>query len=139
VARATLSDAGRSQEALVIGHPIGGLGAPPVAAGRGGARAGELVVDRTSGVAVGDEVRVGGRRFTVAGLSADTTLLAGLPVVFMPIADARAALFGGGQVVSTLGPTWPSSGVPTGWWWRVRTRWRPTPSDRSRAPWPRSI
>jgi putative ABC transport system permease protein len=114
VARATLSDAGRSQEVLVIGHPIGGLGAPPVVAGEAVRGSGELVVDRTSGVAVGDDVHVGGRRFTVAGLSADTTLLAGLPVVFLPIADARAALFGGGQVVSALVSDAARQQVPDG-------------------------
>lgn len=114
VARATLSDDGRSQEALVVGHPVGGLGTPPVVAGGSVRGAGELVVDRSSGVAVGDQVRVGDRPFTVAGSSADTTLLAGLPVVFMPIADARGALFGGAQVVSALVSVDPRLQVPDG-------------------------
>lgn len=102
VARGTLTEGGRAQEALVIGHPEGGIGAPPIVAGAAARGAGQLVVDRTSGVAVGDEVQIGDRRFTVAGLSADTTLLAGLPVVFLPITEARAALFGGRPVVSAL-------------------------------------
>ncbi len=102
VARGTLTDDGRSQEALVIGHPVGGIGAPPVVEGASVGGAGELVVDRTSGVAVGDDIRVGEQRFTVVGLSADTTLLAGLPVAFLRIDDARDALFGGSPVVSAL-------------------------------------
>lgn len=102
VARATLSGGGHDQESLVVGHPVGGLGSPPVVEGGPVAGSGELVVDRASGLTVGDRVSVGGHRTTVVGLSADTTLLAGLPVVFLPIADAREALFGGSEVVSAL-------------------------------------
>jgi putative ABC transport system permease protein len=114
VARGTLTEGGQAQETLVIGHPVDGIGAPPTVAGAASGGAGQLVVDRTSGVAVGDEVRIGDRRFTVAGLSADTTLLAGLPVVFMPIADARDALFGGRPVVSALVTDAPLQQVPDG-------------------------
>jgi len=114
VARGTLTEGADAQEALVIGHPVGGVGTPPVVAGAAASGAGELVVDRTSGVSVGDEVRVGDRGFTVVGLSADTTLLAGLPVVFMPIGDARSGLFGGSPVVSALVSDAPLRQEPDG-------------------------
>lgn len=114
VARATLAHGGHDQESLVIGHPVGEVGAPPVAAGAPVRAAGQLVVDRTSGAVVGDEVTVADHPATVVGLSRDTTLLAGLPVVFMPIDDARAALFGGAPVVSALVSATPVERGPDG-------------------------
>jgi putative ABC transport system permease protein len=114
VARGTLTRNGQPDEALVIGHPIGAVGSPPIAAGRPVRAESELVIDRTAGVAVGAEAEIGDRRFTVVGLTEDTTLLAGLPVVFMPIAGARTALFGGSPVVSTMVTSSSPPAVPDG-------------------------
>ncbi|MFP3915331.1 MAG: ABC transporter permease [Actinomycetota bacterium] len=102
VARATLDVAGEDQESLVVGHELEALGTPPVSAGRSVGQRGEVVLDRSAGASVGDRVGIGDSRFTVVGLTDDTTLLAGLPVVFASIEDAREVLFGGVPVVSAL-------------------------------------
>lgn len=110
VARGSLNAEGReSDEVLVIGHVIGGLGAPDPTDGRPVAAHGEVVLDRSAGFALGDEVELAALPLTVVGLTDDTTLLAGLPVVFLGVEDAREALFDGGPVVSAV----LLSGAPT--------------------------
>lgn len=112
VARATLNDGIDRQEAVVIGHVIGGMGSPPVQRGRAASRPGELTVDGSSGTSIGDTVGVGDASFEVVGLTSDTTLLAGLPVIFLPLEDARQALFGGVPVISALVTDVPAADVP---------------------------
>lgn len=102
VARGTLEVHGQQEETVVVGHELGGLGSPPASEGRGATTSGEVVLDRTAGAAIGDTVGIGESEFVVVGLTEDTTLLAGLPLVFAPIEDARQALFGGAPVVSAL-------------------------------------
>lgn len=102
IARGTLDVGGEHEEALVVGHEVEGLGAPQVSEGRRTQGSGEVVLDRSAGAVLGDTVGIGDSGFTVVGLTDDTTLLAGLPVVFAPIDDARDVLFGGTPVVSAL-------------------------------------
>jgi len=102
IARGTLEIADQQAETVVVGHEIGNLGSPRVSEGRPTEASGEVVIDRTAGALVGDLVGIGENEFTVVGLTDDTTLLAGLPLVFVPVEDARQALFGDVQVVSAL-------------------------------------
>lgn len=102
IARGTLEIADRQTETVVVGHEIENLGSPRVSEGRTIETSGEVVIDRTAGVSVGDLVGIGENEFRVVGLTDDTTLLAGLPLVFLLIDDARQALFGGVPVVSAL-------------------------------------
>lgn len=111
VARGTMTGAGEPGEVLVVGQASWGGDDPRLVEGRPAAATDELVVDRTGGVAVGDDVQLGSRRFRVTGLSQDTTLLAGLPVVFIPIEGAREALFGGAPVVSALVSDTPAAAL----------------------------
>ena len=101
-ARSSLVDGSNGEEIVLIGHEPGGLGAPPVSEGRGVAGAGEAVVDDTLQVDVGDEVDVGGRPFTVVGRSSDTTILAGLPFVFVSTPDAQELVFRSTDVISAV-------------------------------------
>jgi len=100
VARGSLNapDAGAT-EALVIGHELG-LGAPSPTDGRAATGPGEIVVDRTAGFELGDEIALGATPVTVVGIHDDTTVLAGLPVVFLDLGEARTALFDGREVVT---------------------------------------
>ncbi|NND83726.1 MAG: ABC transporter permease [Acidimicrobiia bacterium] len=103
VARGSLNAEGReSDEVLVIGHVIGGLGSPEPTDGRPVEARGEVVLDRSAGFEIGDEVALAALPLTVVGLTDDTTLLAGLPVVFVSVEDARTGLFDGRPVVSTV-------------------------------------
>lgn len=102
VARATLNVGGEPDEAVVIGQVTERLDAVEVSEGRAPAGPGEVVLDASAGAVTGEKVGLGEASFTVVGLSTDTTLLAGLPVIFAPIEDAREALFGGSEVVSAM-------------------------------------
>lgn len=102
VARATLNVGGEPGEAVVIGQVTERLDALEVSEGRAPARPGEVMLDTSAGALLGEKVGLGEASFTVVGLSTNTTLLAGIPVVFAPIEDAREALFGGAEVVSAM-------------------------------------
>lgn len=108
VARASID---AEDEVIVVGHVLGGLGQPTPVDGRVAEAHGEAVVDRSAGHDLGDEILIGDRRFVVVGRSLDTTLLAGIPLVFMSIDDARSALFGGREIVSAFVSTAAIGGV----------------------------
>lgn len=114
VARGTLDVKGEAEEVMIVGHVSGGIGAPQPSVGRAADSPGEAVVDETAGASVGDRLSLGGYDIAVVGISRDTTLLAGLPVVFLPIDDARRAVFGGSPVVSAVLTSNPPSYSPPG-------------------------
>ena len=99
-ARSSLEHDGSTDEVVVLGHVPDALGAPPVAEGRSAAQPGEIVLDASLGVDVGDRVAVAGEPFAVVGLSEDTTILAGIPLVFIPLEDAQRLIFRSPDVVS---------------------------------------
>jgi putative ABC transport system permease protein len=100
VARGTLGIDGVQSESVVIGHVYGGEVDPPLIEGRRASATGEVVLDATTGVSLGDQIRLADTSFRVVGISDDTTLLAGQPIVFGGIDDIRDALFGGAPVTS---------------------------------------
>lgn len=102
MARGTLTVDGIASESVVLGHVVGGSVTPPLAEGRHVGATGEAVTDESTGVAVGDEIRLSDTSFTVVGITADTTLLAGQPLVFVGIDDVRDVLFGGSHATSAL-------------------------------------
>ncbi len=114
VARGSLNSEGEPQEALVIGHEIGGLGSPVPVDGRAAQEEGEAVIDRTAGFAIGDQVALGTTELTVVGIHDDTTVLAGLPVIFLGIEEARNALFDGRPVTTGVLLTEVPESLPDG-------------------------
>lgn len=114
VARGSLNPPGSEPtEALVIGHSSG-LGSPAPAEGQAAVGPGEIVVDRTAGFEMGDEIALGAVPVTVVGIHDDTTVLAGLPVVFLDIDEARSALFDGREVVTGVVLSGSADSLPTG-------------------------
>jgi putative ABC transport system permease protein len=101
-ARSSLVHGEAGEEIVLIGHDVGQLGEPPVVDGRPIAAAGEAVVDDSVDVEVGDTVEVGGRPFEVVGRSNDTTILAGLPFVFVATSDAQDLVFRSREVISAV-------------------------------------
>jgi len=99
-ARSSLGHDGSNEEIVVLGHAIDGLGSPPISDGRAVAGPGEIVLDSSLDIPVGDHVQVGGQPFEVVGLSDDTTILAGIPLVFMSLDDAQRLVFRSTDVVS---------------------------------------
>jgi putative ABC transport system permease protein len=106
VARGSLAhdelDAADADEVVIIGHLIGGLGSPDVVDGRAIAGAGEIVIDRSADVDVGDAVVLSGAPFTVVGLVEDATVLAGFPLAFVDLGDAQDLAFQTRAVVSAV-------------------------------------
>jgi putative ABC transport system permease protein len=98
--RSSLQHDGSSEEIVVLGHMPDALGSPPVREGRSAAGPGEIVLDASLDVDVGGQVVVAGEPFDVVGISEDTTILAGIPLVFMPLADAQRLIFRSPDVVS---------------------------------------
>lgn len=102
VARGTLTVEEEESEAIVIAAEVGGLGVPEPVDGAAPSASGEVLLDVSSGAAVGDEVMLGDDTYSVVGLSEDTTVLAGLTGTFVTIDDARATVFGGVPVTSAV-------------------------------------
>lgn len=89
-------------DAYVIGYRPGGLGEPPVNEGRAPAADGEVAIDAKAGIALGGEVIVAGARFDVVGVTDGLTVLGERPNVYMTLADAQRAVFGGQPVATAF-------------------------------------
>ena len=89
-------------DVYLIGARPGGLGAPKVTDGRPPRHTGEAVLDRRAGRKVGDVVRLGGRTFQVVGLVKGVTVWAGVPAMFVTLADAQDLVFGGAPAATAV-------------------------------------
>lgn len=101
-ARSSLVHGDTGEEVVLIGSDADGLGAPPIADGRGVETSDEAVLDSSLGIDLGDEVTVAGRRFTVVGTTNDTTILAGIPFVFVATEAAQELVFRSTDVISAV-------------------------------------
>lgn len=102
VSRSSVIADEKADEVILVGHEVGELGSPDPSDGRAVAASGELVADGTAGLDVGEEVTVAGVPFTVVGETKNTTLLAGIPVVFVTLADAQDLVFRTNDVISAV-------------------------------------
>lgn len=100
--------------ANVMGVNVGGLGVPSVATGRTLAGDGEIVVDRRTGIAVGSTVQLGNAVLRVVGQVSGRTLAGGVPMTYVTLHDAQAALLGGRHVVTGVVTSGVPSAVPAG-------------------------
>lgn len=85
-------------QSALIGIPVGWPSADSIKEGRAISASGEVVVDRSLGAKLGSRVSLADKTFTVVGLTVDTTLYGGQPVVFIPMRDAQDLLAGGADV-----------------------------------------
>lgn len=102
ITRSSLADGGTPEEVVLVGFESGGLGSPLVVDGRVPDAPGEVAVDDSSGFGVGDAVTVSGEPFTVVGLTDKTTVLAGIPFVYLPLSDAQMLAFTTTEVISSV-------------------------------------
>jgi putative ABC transport system permease protein len=98
----------------VLGYRPTGLGSPDVDRGRALESAGEVVVDDTLGIAVGDTIQLGDRRMTVVGVAGGVTFNFGLPTVFASIDDVQALAFAGQPFVTAVVTQGVPASVPAG-------------------------
>jgi putative ABC transport system permease protein len=102
ITRSSLSDGETPEEVVLVGFEPGGLGAPQIVEGSTPDGPGEVAVDRTAGVEVGDDVALAGEPFTVVGLTENTTVLAGIPFTYLTLPDAQMLAFTTTQVISSV-------------------------------------
>jgi putative ABC transport system permease protein len=86
----------------LIGHVPGGTGTPAPTKGRAARQPGEIVVNDSLGLGVGDHIVVGSRPFEVVGVVTNRTYSAGIPMVFAPISDAEALAFNGQPLATAI-------------------------------------
>jgi putative ABC transport system permease protein len=98
----------------VLGVTTGGLGVPTVRKGKTVATNGEVVLDSRADTAVGKTVRIGAMSFRVVGTVTDRTLSAGVPMAYMTLSDAQAALLGGRPMVTAVVTSGVPASVPPG-------------------------
>src|SRR5262249_25411772 len=81
----------------LIGLQRGGIAEPKVRSGRGLEKSGDLVVDKSLGLKLGNRVVVSGVPFTVVGLTHGLTYFAGTPVAFMSLDDLQKSSISGAK------------------------------------------
>lgn len=113
-ARHSITQGEERTDVVIAGFTPGGIGQPEVAAGSVPAKPGEVAIDRTSDIALGEDVTIGATSFTVVGHTARTTLFAGMPFVFMPIGDAQQLVYQGQPLATTLLLSEAPTRVPRG-------------------------
>lgn len=79
-----------------------GTDLPPLIEGRSATAPGEVVVDATTELSVGDRVDLNGIAVDVVGISDDTTIIAGLPLVFSTLSFGQEVATAGEDLVTAL-------------------------------------
>ncbi len=102
ITRSSAAWDGDAQEVVLVGFEPGGLGAPQVVDGRVPETEGEATADRTLGIDVGEEISVGGAPVTVVGVTESTTVLAGIPFVYLTLPEAQVVAFTTTEVISSV-------------------------------------
>lgn len=101
-ARHSIRSGAEPLDIVVVGYTPGGLGQPAPAEGKLPAAAGEVLVDDTAKLRIGETVRIGTGSFKVSGLTTDESLFAGMPLVFMSLKDAQELLYQGAGTVTAI-------------------------------------
>ncbi len=91
---------GTTTEIVLIGHLPGSLGQPVITNGGPISGPEQIVIDESLELDVGDIVTVGPTEFQVVGETSDSTVLAGLPLVFVDLAPAQQLAFQNPDVVT---------------------------------------
>jgi putative ABC transport system permease protein len=105
---------GRTRTVLVFGVELGNIGDPAVTSGQVLSGPGQVVADTRTGAAVGSQITIGSMSFRVVGQVVNRTMLAGLPIVFMPLHDAQVLALGGRPLITAVVTSGIPSGVPAG-------------------------
>ncbi len=105
---------GRSKTVLVFGVELGGIGDPAVTSGQALSGSGQVVADTRVGAAVGSQITIGSMSFRVVGQVVNRTMLAGSPIVFIPLRDAQVVVLGGRPLITAVVTRGIPSQVPAG-------------------------
>ena len=105
---------GRSKTVLVFGVELGNVGDPAVTSGQALSGPGQVVADTRAGAAVGSQITIGSMSFRVVGQVVNRTMLAGSPIIFMPLPDAQVLALGGRPLITAVLTRGVPSQVPAG-------------------------
>src|SRR4051794_5421852 len=111
--RATI-DKGGVKDVNLIGAQPGGIVDPKIVDGRGLRGSGDLVVDKSLGLKLGEHVTMVGLPFTVVGRTSGLTYFAGTPVVFTTLGDLQKGGFSGAPLANAIVIRGNASNVPKG-------------------------
>lgn len=114
LSRHSLTEGTVHTDVVVVGFQAGGLGEPELSDGRLPNAAGEVVVDDTSGLALGEEAQIGDDRYVVVGRTDGITLFAGMPFVFMELDAAQDLLYRGQDLATAILVDTAPDAVPEG-------------------------
>lgn len=114
VARHSFDNSGQQTDVVIVGFQSGDLGQPPVRDGRLPSGPGEVLVDDSAGLGPGDALELGGRPYTVSGVTDRTTMFAGMPLIFMSIGDAQELVYRGQPLATAVLLDGTPSQVPDG-------------------------
>jgi putative ABC transport system permease protein len=98
----------------LVGFVPGRLGQPQGVSGHAVTAPGQAVADSRVGLGTGGVLTIAGRRFGIVGTVTGKTILAGVPVVYVGLADAQAVAFGGQRVASAIVTAGTPASVPAG-------------------------
>jgi len=93
---------GESEQINLHGHRIGSLGPPSWRADRARAGRGEVIVDKRLEAEAGETITIAAKEFRVRGVVEDQTYFAGIPIVWMDLADAQQVAFEGRRLASVI-------------------------------------
>jgi putative ABC transport system permease protein len=105
---------GRTKTVLVFGVELGNIADPAVTSGQALSGPGQVVADTRTGAAVGSQITIGSMSFRVVGQVVNRTMLAGSPIVFMPLRDAQVLALGGRPLITAVVTRGVPSRVPAG-------------------------
>ena len=90
------------QTVNLVGIAPKGLGAPQIVSGHEISGSAQVVVDSKVTTQLGSTVMAGGHAYAVVGVVDGTTLLGGVPVVYMPVSSVDQVVAGGKPLVTAV-------------------------------------
>ncbi len=108
-------DAGGVKDIDLIGITPGGMIAPKIADGTTLKNPGDLVVDRSLGLKVGDEATLAGAKYTVVGRTNGLTYFAGTPTAYASISDVQNGGFSGAKLATAIVLRGQAKSLPKGY------------------------
>ncbi len=99
----TFQDGSKVRDIIAMGVEAGALGSPQASHGDSLSAPGQIVVDRSlPGASVGEPISFGGKTFHVVGTTSGQSLFAGIPLVYITLADAQAIAVAGQPLATAM-------------------------------------
>ena len=114
IARHSLTEGDEYTDIVIAGIDAGSLGELEVADGRSAQGAGEVVIDKSAGLSIGDTALVGTTSFEVVGRTEQRTMFAGMPMLYMPVASAQELVYRGQDLATAVLVAGEPTAVPEG-------------------------